>query len=135
MRCCIWSTTTAAMMTTPLMTICQNELTPSITSPSPSMPITKAPMIVPAIVPRPPDSEVPPSTAAAIALSSKVSPDAGCAATSSEATDEAGERRAEAGDHVDGHLHQVDLHAGQSRGPLVASDRVNVASERRARAT
>ncbi len=48
------------------------------------MPITKAPMIVPPIVPRPPDIEVPPSTAAAIALSSKVVPVAGCAAISSE---------------------------------------------------
>ena len=41
-------------------------------------------MIVPPIVPRPPDMEVPPRTAAAIALSSNVSPVAGCAAISSE---------------------------------------------------
>ena len=46
--------------------------------------MTKAPMIVPTIVPRPPDSEVPPRTTAAMALSSKNLPVAGCAATSCE---------------------------------------------------
>ena len=44
---CAWSTTTAAMITTPLITIRQNELTPIITRPSDRMPITNAPMIVP----------------------------------------------------------------------------------------
>ena len=72
------------MMTRPLITICQNELTPIITRPSDRMPMTKAPTIVPPIVPRPPDIEVPPSTAAAMALSSKLSPVAGCEAISSE---------------------------------------------------
>ncbi len=74
------------MMTSPLITICQNELTPIITSPSDRIPITKAPTIVPPIVPLPPDIDVPPRTAAAIALSSKLSPVAGCEAISSDET-------------------------------------------------
>ena len=66
------------------MTICQNEETPIMTRPSERMPMTKAPMMVPPIVPRPPDIEVPPRTAAAMALSSKLSPVAGWEAISSE---------------------------------------------------
>src|ERR1043166_1725823 len=81
-----WSSATAPTITAPLMTICQNSLTPSMTIPSPRMPMTQAPISVPPIVPRPPASEAPPSTTAAMALSSKVSPEAGCAATRSEAT-------------------------------------------------
>ena len=77
-----WSTTTAATMTSPLITICQNSETPSSTSPSLSTPITNAPTSVPPMLPRPPDSEVPPRTTAAIAESSNVSPVAGCAACS-----------------------------------------------------
>ena len=69
-------------MTRPLITICQNSDTPSSTRPSASTPMTNAPMSVPPIVPRPPISDVPPSTTAAIAFSSKVSPVAGCAAPS-----------------------------------------------------
>src|SRR5690606_38151657 len=79
-----WSTTTATMITRPLITICQNELTPIITNPSERMPITKAPMIVPPMVPRPPDMDVPPRTAAAMAFSSRFVPVAGCEAISSE---------------------------------------------------
>src|SRR3546814_12687800 len=51
------------MITSPLITICQNALTPIITMPSPSTPITAAPTSVPTIVPRPPASEAPPRTA------------------------------------------------------------------------
>ena len=94
------------------MIICQNELTPSITRPSPKMPITNAPMMVPQIVPRPPDSDVPPSTVAAIAFSSNVSPLAGCAATSSDATIKAGDGGARTRNHVDGEFHGRDRNAG-----------------------
>ena len=46
--------------------------------------MTKAPMIVSPIVPRPPNMEAPPSTAEAMAFSSNVVPVAGWAAGSSE---------------------------------------------------
>ncbi len=45
------------------------------------MPITKAPITVPEIVPTPPVSEVPPITAAAIASSSYINPSLGWAVT------------------------------------------------------
>ncbi|MCY1557955.1 hypothetical protein D9M68_948500 [compost metagenome] len=48
------------------------------------MPMTKAPMIVPPMVPRPPDIDVPPRTAAAIAFSSNELPVAGCDAINSD---------------------------------------------------
>jgi hypothetical protein len=66
--CCVWSRMTAARITNPLITFCQNSDTPSITSPSLNTPITKAPMIVPPILPIPPERLVPPNTAAAIAF-------------------------------------------------------------------
>ena len=56
-----------------------------MTRPSARTPITKAPMSEPVTEPRPPMSDVPPRTTAAIALSSKVSPVAGCAASSCDA--------------------------------------------------
>ena len=93
--------------------------------------MTKAPMMVPPIVPRPPDIEVPPSTAAAMAFSSKLSPVAGCEAISSEEMIEADDRRAEAGEHVDEHLDPIDADAGDARRALIAADREDVPAERR----
>ena len=124
------------MMTVLLMTICQNEFTPSMTRPSPRMPMTNAPMIVPQIVPRPPANDVPPSTVAAIALSSKVSPLAGC-------DDQPCERRTPAGDHIDNQLHPIDPHAREQCRTLVADSNSHfdfswsggVLSGRRGRAT
>ena len=84
-RLCAWSITTAATITSPLITICQKDDTPIMINPSDRMPITKAPMIVPIMRPRPPDIDVPPRTAAAIAFSSKNSPVAGWAALSWDA--------------------------------------------------
>ena len=108
------------------MTVCQKVDTPIMTSPSDRMPMTKAPMMVPPMRPRPPDIEVPPSTAAAMAFSSKVSPVAGCAACNWRCDDEADKGGAEAGEHVDEHLHPIDLDARQRRAALVAADRVDV---------
>ncbi len=68
--CWIWSTATARMITAPVMTFCQNGETPTMTRPLARKPITKAPMIVPRTVPRPPDSAAPPMTTAAMAFSS-----------------------------------------------------------------
>ena len=68
--CWIWSTATARMITAPVMTFCQKGETPTMTSPLARKPITKAPMMVPRTVPRPPDSAAPPMTTAAIAFSS-----------------------------------------------------------------
>ena len=79
----------------PLMTICQNSETPSITSPSARTPITNAPISDPVTDPRPPISEVPPSTTAAIAFNSKLSPVAGCADFQLRRDDETDQRRAE----------------------------------------
>ena len=67
------------------MTICQNVETPTITSPSARKPMTNAPISAPRTAPRPPDSDAPPITTAAIALSSKVSPACGAADVSSDA--------------------------------------------------
>jgi hypothetical protein len=60
------------------------------TRPSERMPITNAPMIVPPIVPRPPDMEVPPRTAAAMAFNSN---DAPTAASSAKPTPRTKERK------------------------------------------
>ena len=68
--CWIWSTATARMMTAPVITCCQNGDTPTMTRPLARKPMTKAPMIVPRTVPRPPESAAPPMTTAAMAFSS-----------------------------------------------------------------
>jgi hypothetical protein len=85
MRCWLWSRITASTITVPLITICQNVETPTITRPSARKPMTNAPIRAPRTVPRPPISDVPPITTAAIALSSNVSPAWGAADVSSEA--------------------------------------------------
>ena len=85
--------------------------TPSSTRPSARTPITNAPMSVPRMVPRPPISDVPPRTTAAMAFSSNVSPVAGWAAEL-RGDDQADERRAETGDDVHAEFHR-DPDAGQ----------------------
>ena len=57
----------ASTMTVPVMMSSRKLEMPIKVRPLLSVPMTSAPMIVPMIVPRPPDSEVPPSTTAAMA--------------------------------------------------------------------
>ncbi len=61
---------TANKITPPLTTCCQNGETLSRTSPLFSTPMMMAPCTVPNTLPRPPDSEVPPITTAAMESSS-----------------------------------------------------------------
>src|SRR3954453_4877387 len=84
-RCWPWSRITARTITAPLMSICQNVETPTITSPSARKPMTNAPIRAPRTLPRPPISDVPPMTPAAIAFSSNEVPAWGAAEVSSEA--------------------------------------------------
>ena len=93
--------------------------------------MTKAPMIVPPTLPRPPDIEVPPSTAAAMALSSKRLAGRRMRRHQLRRDDQADDRGAEAGEHIDEHLDPPDPDAGQARRPLVAADGEDVPAERR----
>ena len=128
--CCSWSTATAKMMTAPLMTCCQNDDTPTMTRPSARKPMTNAPMRVPRIVPRPPESAAPPMTTAAMAFSSyDVAGGRGCRRRAPR-QQQADDRGAEPGDDVDADLDPLDRDAGQLRGALVAA-RWRTASGRR----
>src|SRR5260221_509802 len=61
-----WSMATAIRITSPFITCCQKGDTSSKTRPLFSTPMMRQPRTVPKIEPRPPESEVPPMTTAAI---------------------------------------------------------------------
>jgi len=65
----IWSTLTASSSTTPRATFCQNDDTSISVSPLSSVPRISTASAVPHTEPRPPNSEVPPSTTAAMMVS------------------------------------------------------------------
>ena len=124
----IESTVTASSSTPPVTTNFVPDDRPSRPRPL-SMPImTRAPSSAAFIVPRPPNSDVPPITAAAIGYSSTWPPPVPVST----------ERRREASrmppstampgaDHEAGDLDPVDVDAGAPRGLGVAADRVDVA--------
>ena len=93
------------------------------------MPMTKAPIAVPEIVPTPPTSEVPPMTALAMASSSYITPSLGWGG------DQAGHQHAarqpgqRAGDRIGEGVHARDVDSGQARGLGVRADRVDVPPE------
>src|SRR6478672_8797775 len=76
------STATVTTITIPLTTNCQSGDTPSKPKPLFKTPIIKQPRTVPQMEPRPPESDVPPITTAAIELSSSPIPTLGSAASS-----------------------------------------------------
>ncbi len=84
-RALILSSATAARITNPFTTCCQNGETFSKNNPLFSTPIIRQPSTVPSTVPRPPESDVPPITTAAMESSSYPRPALGCAPESSRA--------------------------------------------------
>ena len=94
--------------------------------------MTKAPSRVPRMLPRPPVSAAPPMTTAAMAVSSYVVPAVGSRRSELGGQDEARDRRADAGQHVDGDLYSLHRHARQFRRALVAAGSVEPSAERRA---
>ena len=68
------------MMITPITICWMGAGTLSITSPLNSTPMIRAPTMVLVILPRPPNSDAPPTTAAAMACSSNPWPEIACAA-------------------------------------------------------
>ena len=70
---------------TPVTTVCHSCATDMMRRPFSSTLMISAPMMVPRIEPRPPASEVPPMTTAAMASNSYPSPSAGCAEFNREA--------------------------------------------------
>ena len=85
---------------TPLAISCQKACTPRRSSPLFSTPMRSAPVSAPHAVPIPPNSDVPPMTAAAIAFSSYSMPASGPPLRSWPDEQDRGEPRARARDRV-----------------------------------
>jgi len=114
------------------MTICQNSETPIKMRPSANTPMTKAPMIVPPTPPRPPMSEVPPSTTAAIALKLERFSGRRMSRIELRGDDQPDGSRAPTRNDVSGALYPLHADAGEFGRALVAAHGIDAAPEGRA---
>ena len=127
------STSTAAMITTPITICCRNDEMPSRFRPLRSTPMMSAPISVPPSVPEPPMQ----AGAADHGRGDRVElvhhARDGLRRVEARGQQHGGHGARHPGQHVDHRLVEAHGHAGEPRRLLVAADRVDVAAEARAR--